>query len=207
MKWQSDTFKKFSVGCLLGVAIAVVMFGLILLFTDLKIEQNGADINLWAMFWLLLFLPLSFMEELAFRGYAFIKLNKIIGPRLTLIITAIIFAYYHDTTGATFLTQLLGPGIWGIIYGLAAIWSDGIALPTGLHAAVNVVQAFLGMKQDKYQYAIWEIVYPTEVTDAMQAHTEIVGISVQFLLLTFGIFLMEWFLRKRNKQTVNKYYK
>ena len=77
-------------------------------------------------------------------------------------------------------------------------------MPTGLHAAVNVVQAFFGLKQDKYEYAIWEIVYPTEVTDAMQAHTEIIGISVQFLLLAFGIFLTEWFLRKRNKQAVNK---
>lgn len=207
LKWQSDTFKKFFIGGLLGAAITMVMFGLVLLFTDLTIERNTVDFNLWVMWWLLLFLPLSFMEELAFRGYAFVKLNKLIGSRLTIIITSIIFAYYHDATGATFLTQLLGPGVWGIIYGLAAIWSDGIALPTGLHAVANVVQAFLGMKPDKYQSAIWEINYPTEVTDAMQAQTEMVGISVQLILLAFGVCLTEWYLRKRKTTTTNKYYK
>ena len=205
LTWQSDTFKKFFIGCLLGIAIAIIMLGIVVLFTDLTIERNAITNNPLTIFWLLLFIPLSFMEELAFRGYAFIKLNKAIGPRLTLIITSIIFAYYHDATGATFLTQLLGPGIWGIIYGLAAIWSDGIALPTGLHAAVNVVQAFFGMKPDKYQSAIWEIDFPTAMTDAMQAQTEIVGMSVQLLLLAFGIFLTEWYLRKQ-KQLSNKYY-
>ena len=205
LTWQSDTFKKFFIGCLLGIAIAIIMLGIVVLFTDLTIERNAITNNPLTIFWLLLFIPLSFMEELAFRGYAFIKLNKAIGPRLTLIITSIIFAYYHDATGATFLTQLLGPGIWGIIYGLAAIWSDGIALPTGLHAAVNVVQAFFGMKPDKYQSAIWEIDFPTAMTDAMQAHTEIVGMSVQLLLLAFGIFLTEWYLRKQ-KQLSNEHY-
>ncbi|MEL6987742.1 MAG: lysostaphin resistance A-like protein, partial [Bacteroidota bacterium] len=122
LRWQSDTLKKFFLGCVLGLAIALVMLGLVVIFTDLRIERNTTDINVWAMFWLILFVPLSFMEELAFRGYAFIKLNKVIGPRLTLIITSILFAYYHDATGATFLGQLIGPGIWGIIYGLAALW-------------------------------------------------------------------------------------
>lgn len=207
LKWESDTLKKFFLGCSIGVGIAIVMLGIVVLFTDLTIERNVAAINPLAMFWLLMFLPLSFMEELAFRGYTFIKLNKILGLRLTLIITSILFAYYHDATGATFMTQLLGPGIWGIIYGITAIWSDGIALPTGLHAAVNVVLAFFGMKSDRYQHAIWEIDFPTEVTDAMVAHTEMIGLSVQFLLLAFGIFLTEWYLRKRKKKEINRYYK
>lgn len=198
LKWQSDTLKKFFVGGVLGIGVAVVMLGIILLFSDLTIEQNTIAFNPLAMFWLLLFIPLSFMEELAFRGYAFIKLNKIIGLRPTLIITSILFAYYHDATGATFMTQLLGPGIWGILYGITAIWSDGIALPTGLHAAVNMVMAFFGMKPDKYQHAIWEIDFPiAEVTDTMLAHTEMVGLIVQFLLLAFGIFLTELYLRKQ----------
>jgi len=85
LKWQSDTLKKFFVGCLIGVAIAIIMLGIVVLFTDLKIERNAIPNNPLTFFWLLLFIPLSFMEELAFRGYAFIKLNKAIGPRLCLI--------------------------------------------------------------------------------------------------------------------------
>lgn len=202
--WQSDTLRKFFMGFLMGSAIAIVMLGLVILMADLTIERNtSADIPM-AMFWLLAFLPLAFMEELAFRGYAFIKLNKMIGLRLTIIITSILFAYYHDASGSSFVNQLMGPGIWGIIYGLAAIWSDGIALPTGLHAAANVVLALLGMKED--QYAVWLVDYKTEATDAMQAHTDTVGIAVQLLLLAFGIFLTEWYLRKRKKSNTNVYY-
>ena len=63
LKWQADTLKKFFVGCLIGLAIALVMFGLVLQFTDLTIVRNAVDFNPWAMFGLLLFLPLSVMEE------------------------------------------------------------------------------------------------------------------------------------------------
>ncbi len=204
ISWESKTFRFFSIGLLIGALITFVMFGVIILFSDLEIFwYEEANVPM-ALFWLLAFIPLAFMEEIAFRGYAFIKLNNILGLRLTLIITSILFAYYHDASGETFAFQLLGPGIWGIIYGVTAIWSDGLAVPTGIHVAANAIQAVLGMKDDKY--AIWFIDYNVEATEAVQTHANTIGIVCQLLLLCLGIFLTESYLRKRQKRNANVHY-
>ena len=202
--WERETPKRFFIGFLMGTVLVFVMLAIIILCSDLHIKwKEGANVPM-ALFWLLAFLPLAFMEEVIFRGYSFIKLHKVFGLRLTQMMMAILFAYYHDASGVTFTAQLLGPGIWAFIFGIAAVWSDGLALPTGLHAAANVVQAILGMKEA--QYAIWVVDYQQEMTVSMQAHTETVGLIVQVALLIFGLLLMEWYLRKKKGGTLNKYY-
>ena len=114
---------------------------------------------------------------------------------LSIIITSILFAYYHDISGATFFSQLLGPGIWGIIYGLAAFWSKGVAVPTGVHIGANFSLSVLGLRETNR--AIWMVDYPSEVTESIQAHTEMIGLIVQLFLLLFGIVMTEWYLRRR----------
>jgi uncharacterized protein len=49
--------------------------------------------------------------------------------------------------------SLLGPGIWALVFGLGAAWSKGIALPTGLHVALNLAQTVVGMREESG--AIW----------------------------------------------------
>ena len=39
-----------------------------------------------------------------------------------------------------------GPGIWALVFGLGAAWSKGIALPTGIHVALNLSQQITSMK-------------------------------------------------------------
>lgn len=202
--WELKTPKRFFIGFLIGTTIAIVMITSIILLSDLKVVwKEGANVPM-ALFWIGAFFPLAFMEEIIFRGYSFIKLNKIVGLRLTQVIMAILFAYWHDASGATFTGQLMGPGIWALIFGIAAVWSDGLALPTGLHMAANVVQAVLGMKEDKY--TIWVIDYQQEMTESMQAHTTMIGFMVQIALLILGVFMTEWYLRKKKRLEPNKYY-
>ena len=102
------------------------------------------------------------------------------------------------------MNQLMGPGIWAIIFGWAAVRSDGIAFPTGIHIAANVLQAVLGMKED--MYAIWNIEYTKEITPAMKSQTETIGIIIQILLLATGIILTEVYLRKKKNSSKNTYY-
>lgn len=195
LNWTSQTPKRLFGGLVIGAAIASVMLLIIVQLTGLEVNKiEGANI-LIILFYLLAFLPMSFMEEVAFRGFVFFKLEKIIGLRSALIITSVLFAYYHDASGATFIQQLLGPGIWGIIYGFSAIWSKGLALPTGIHAGVNMVLASLGLKESFY--AIGMVDYPSEVTESIKAHTEMVGLSTQLVLLIIGILITEWYLRRR----------
>lgn len=197
LNWESKTLTRLLTGFLIGTAIASVMLFAIVHLTELEINRYENSNIPKAFFWMLAIFPLAFMEEVAFRGFVFFNLERIIGLRLTIIITSIIFAYYHDLSGATFTTQLLGPGVWGIIYGLSAIWSKGLAMPTGIHTGVNIVLASLGLKDSNY--AIWMIDYQSEITESTQSHTEMIGLFGQLLLLLIGIFMTEWYLRRRRE--------
>ncbi|MFP2997593.1 type II CAAX endopeptidase family protein [Spongiivirga sp. MCCC 1A20706] len=200
--WQSKTLKRFLIGCLLGFLIAISMIGILIIMTDLEIhvEENYNIISF--IFWTLALIPLAFMEEVIFRGLPLIRLNKAIGIRLSILIMAILFALYHFDS-ASILTMLIGPGVWGVIYGISAIWSDGISLPTGIHYAANVTLAAIGMKKE-YE-GLFEIGYNQEVNPEILNHTETVGIIVQIILLILGLFVVEWYL-KNKKYSDNKVY-
>ncbi len=197
LNWESKTPIRLLAGFLIGTAIACVMLLVIAHFTELEINRYENSNIPMAFFWMLAIIPLAFMEEVAFRGFVFFKLERIIGLRFTIIITSILFAYYHDLSGATFTSQLLGPGVWGIIYGVSAIWSKGLAVPTGIHTGANVVLASLGLKDSNY--AIWMIDYQSEITENIQSHTEMIGLFGQLFLLLIGIFMTEWYLRRKRE--------
>jgi membrane protease YdiL (CAAX protease family) len=96
---NSGTGIKFFKGLLIGSAI----FGLILLallgLTPLQLQGNTKPVDSSALVGYLTFLPISFMEELGFRAYPFIKLHKRFGLRITQLIVAIVFALYHVVGG------------------------------------------------------------------------------------------------------------
>jgi len=195
--WESKTPIRFLTGFFIGFLIAMLMLVIMISFTDLKLVNNKDSNIPIALLWLLGFFPLAFMEEIIFRGYAFIKINKTVGLWPAQILLAILFAWYHDYTGTSFLNQLIGPGIWALIFGIAAVWSKGLAFPTGLHMALNVVLALVGQKDERH--AIWNIEYTTEITQSLKSQTETVGIILQIILLIIAVVLTEHFTRNKLK--------
>ena len=195
---NNKTPLRFVVGFLIGSLIAASMFVVILNFTDLEITMNE-DYNLQSLFiWFIWIFLLAYMEEVIFRGYAFSKIYNNYGIWPAQILLALLFTWYHDFTGSTFFMQLLGPGVWAFVFGLAAIYSKGIALPTGLHMALNVVLALVGLKD--HQEGIWTLEYAVEPSQTMIAHTEQVGMVLQLVILVLALVLTERFRRKELKQ-------
>lgn len=199
LHWESKTPIRLFIGFLIGSLIALVMLWTILQLTDLEATRIENKDVLMAFFWMLALIPLAFMEEVAFRGLVLFNLEKTIGLRISLIVTSILFTYYHDLSGATFISQLLGPGVWGVIYGLSAIWSKGLAVPTGIHAGANMILASFGLKDSNY--AIWMIDFSSAPSENTQSFTEMVGWNVQFFLLFIAIVLTEWYIRRRHSRT------
>jgi membrane protease YdiL (CAAX protease family) len=195
LQFERKTPLRFTIGFLVGMLITIVMLTIVIRFSSVtfiyKTDSNIASV----LFWLLAFFPLAFMEEVIFRGYAFIKINKSVGLWPAQILLAILFAWYHDFTGQTLFNQLIGPGIWALIYGIAAVWSKGLAFPTGLHMAINVVLALVGQKDNRH--AIWNLEYTTEITPILQAQTENTGLIMQISILAIGIILTEYY--RKNK--------
>lgn len=167
------------------------MIHILLIASDYSLVANPNVNTGKAITGLVGFIFLALKEEIVFRGYPFLKLQKIFRLRIIQIVIAILFAYYHDETGATLLLQLMGPGVWELIYGIASVWSKGIAMPTGIHAAVNMVLALVGTNHEVF--AIWNIEAADENAETL-AQFNSFRMILQVLLFLLGIGLTEWWI-------------
>lgn len=194
LNFQKDTIKKFLLGVLVGVVLMGILSLSVIFFSDFKIEINPATNLLQFLLLTAPLIPLAFMEELAFRAYPLSVLKNTTGIRYAILITSLLFALYHIANGWTLQNSFLGAGTWGILYGLAAIYSNGIAMPTGMHYAANLTTAAFaiaegpsnlfvlkskqGFSLQDYQAGSWAILVP------------------QLFILLFGLICMELYLRR-----------
>lgn len=184
-----ESFIHFALGTLIGIVVVGVMLIVITTITPVDVQRvaNPNVMNAVAYASLVLFV-LALMEEIVFRSYPLFRLSESIGVRASIYITSIIFAFYHGLSP----TNLLGPGVWGLFFGLAAIWTKSIALPLGFHFGLNWAQSLFGMKL-KYATSIW-ILVPGDKGGLFD--TEVVGWFLQIVLLILGLTLIEIFVRK-----------
>jgi uncharacterized protein len=188
--FTNSTLPKFA----FGLAIGIGLFGLIILilvtFSGLSFNNNpGFSFQAFG-YSCLVFIPLALMEEIAFRAYPFKKLRETFGLRRTQWIVALAFALYHVLNGWGLYVSFLGPFMWAFIFGLAAVWSKGIAVPTGIHVALNILQGFLGFKESEASFFI------LEPGRSPLIPTETGGIIGQILMLAIGILGTEYYRRK-----------
>jgi len=83
-------------------------------------------------------------EELAFRGYAFWRLMRLIGFWPAQAIVAAIFTVSHITLGGYGLIPALGGTVAGsALYGAAFARTRGLSAPIALHSGWNIAQHLL----------------------------------------------------------------
>lgn len=76
-------------------------------------------------------------------------------------------------------------------------------LPAGLHIALNVLQAFFGMKQGYYE-PMWKLVDNNGNTEGVFAQTQNIGITIQVVLLLVTLGIMEALIRRKsNKNNIS----
>ena len=194
--WEgSQTLLRFVRGVLIGILLMGAMTLAVIFFSGFRIVLNpGSTIPgfLWAS---LSLLPLAFMEEFAFRAYPLETLKAKSGIRITIFLTAFLFGAYHLANGWTLQDSFLGAGVWGIIFGLAALWSGGIALPTGLHYAVNLTTSAFTVSTGSYQLFLLKSADGQSLENYQGSQLEVLLPAV-CLLLT-GLAAMEWYRRKK----------
>ena len=201
--WEKNTPKKFIIGIGIGVTLALIMILSQVFVSGLEITASENQSISTFLISIPAILILAFMEELAFRSYPFIKLNKQFGLRTTQFIIAILFALYHVANGWSIGLSFLGPGIWSLAYGLSAVASNGISMPTGLHSGVNIILAvFIGKNNIE---SLFVIDFPTEVSGNTISANQNVGIIIHVSLLILCIIATEIYLRKK-KTTANNVY-
>jgi membrane protease YdiL (CAAX protease family) len=191
---QRTTIIKFFAGVIVGIGIMGLLATGVIYFTDVGIAINQKSNVLNFLLVTLPLIPLAFMEELGFRAYPLEILKDEAGVRLAIIITSILFALYHIVNGWTVASSFYGPGIWGLVFGLAAIYSKGIAMPTGIHYAANLTTAALGGTDDTG--SIWT------VTQAERTITKYGGVDwttvlPPMVLMVFAIICIAFYTRRK----------
>ncbi len=202
--WKRNTLLNFSMGLVIGVILLLFIIGLLVFFSDIEMVASINNWNIAQLFWMLAIIPLALMEEIAFRSYPFLELNHRYGFRLTQWLVAIAFASYHIVQGWNISTAFFGPAIWAFVFGLGAIYSRGIALPTGIHVALNIGQQVFGM-QGENSNAIWVLKHPDGTSAEAIARTDQVGLIAQIMVLILAIMATEFYIRNQKKlETYNQ---
>lgn len=176
--FERKTIVRFVCGVLIGITLMGTLVITVFFFTQVRIEHNSATSFLNFLGATASLLPLAFMEEMGFRAYPLQLLKETKGVIFSVILSSVLFALYHIVNGWTITSSFFGAGIWGLIFGLSAIYSKGIAMPTGIHYAANLTTSAFGsgnnsvglwtIKQtdtsiNKDQIVDWTVVIPAMI--------------------------------------------
>jgi len=189
MTLAPGSYRRFAVSLLVGMAFFGGFFVLYLLLAPVAVARisepdlfNATVLAFFAM------LALGTMEEIVFRGYFLRKLDTAIGVRAAIYLSSIAFGLYHGLT----IDSITGPAIWGLIYGVLAYWSKGLAIPIGFHVGANLIQSLFSQKE-RWVSGIWTF----DVSEATTLFTvEQVTTGLQIFLLIFAVGLLEYYLRR-----------
>src|SRR5438046_5721863 len=130
---SSMTFKKVVIGFGIGLFMTLLHLAFVLLFGHYKITLTSSISSYTIIFYLTLYILVAIREELAFRGYPLFSLNYGFGLWTSQLIILVIFSLEHIAGGMTWIQAFLGAGTGALLFGFAALKTNGIALPIGLH--------------------------------------------------------------------------
>ncbi|SHG97984.1 type II CAAX endopeptidase family protein [Flagellimonas flava] len=171
---------RFSIGFGAGLLMAITQALIVLSFGHFQLklvpEITMAEIGLP----LLLYVLVGSREELVFRSYSLRSLSYSWTPFLALVIMTTIFSLEHLVSGNTWQNAIIGAGTGGILFGLAALKTKGLALPLGLHIAWNFGQWSLGFKG---RPGIWEAI----VEKGYESQVENIGLAAFIFVMGLAI--------------------
>jgi membrane protease YdiL (CAAX protease family) len=195
MKWEKQTLPRFFLGMLIGLFILHTDDGSIIKFYHTSFNLQFCIFTLSNFFIYLPIFPLAFAEELCFRSYPQVKLNSALGTWTSQFVMAVSFGVYHILVGWSAYSAFTGPFVWAFIFGLAALKYGGIAVPTGIHFALNVLQSVMGTKGN--YAAIWKLDYLPGTTKAMMDRTEHIGLLLQVIVFIVALTATALYIRER----------
>lgn len=185
--WRKGSGKRLLLGLLMGAGLIVFMLMILLVFTPLQISPKKVQLSIELFLWLFSLIVFAYLEELAFRGMPFVELTRKYGFLWSQFLVAFVFAVYHVNYGWSLLVAFMGPFVWSFIFGLARQYTNGIAMPTGIHIALNAGQVVLGLQPG--EASLFTLDIPGQITPAIQSRIDITGMALQIAIAIAGIVL------------------
>lgn len=195
LRWEKGTLPRFVYGILIGTGLFFFVIAVICFSAGIRIQASGTVNHTAILLNLVPVFFLALMEEVGFRTLPLVKLEKSYGILTTQFILALLFAFYHMLNGWGIAISFMGPFIWSFVFVLAASWSGGIAMSTGIHFSLNVMQALAGLKGGA---ALFHLIEKKE-TAAPLLPAQTAGILAHGLVLLGALWLTGWYKRNRKK--------
>jgi uncharacterized protein len=137
---------RFGQGAVCGAAMMALLMGMLVLTHGVQLSHPAVPARAVigsGLQWAAIFLPAAFVEEMAFRGYPFLRAARNMGPVAAAVVTSVCFGLAHLPNGGEALIGVLQVVIIGLVFALA-VWRTGsIWWSFGAHAAWNWTQTFV----------------------------------------------------------------
>ncbi|KMQ58883.1 hypothetical protein ACM40_18105 [Chryseobacterium sp. BLS98] len=177
------TLKRLFSGFIIGLLLAVLQALIVMAFGHLKLIMTSGFNWGTIVFSLFFYLLIAVREELVFRSYLLRTLDHKFKATFALSVMIILFILEHIVSGMSWKMAIVGSGLGGLLFGVAALKTKGIALPIGLHTAWNFGQWMTGFKN---QSGIWNAV----VDKGYEIQTENVGLAAFVLLMVSTTYIL-----------------
>ena len=197
LQWRKTTLLHFAQGVMLGVLVMGSMAAMVFALGGLHLQWN-THATVWGLLLAILpLIPLALMEEIGFRGYPLQRLQKAIGIRNAIWITALLFGVYHLLKGWSWQAAMLGTSIWGLLFAWAACKQQGIAMSTGIHFAANMTTSLYTADQPTFQ--LWQIQMANGSSMQTYQQTWLTEWLPHVALLLLSIWLIERLVKQQSK--------
>lgn len=173
-----------------GLQVAIVWS-----FGHLKLQYMTIASLQQIMLSFLLYLFVACREELVFRSYPLRSLAYTFSSAVALAIIVAIFIAEHIIAGMSWQMAVVGSGLGGVLFGVAALKTKGLALPLGLHSAWNFGQWIMGFKNED---GLWRAI----VDKGYEKDTENIGLAAFVVVIVLAIIGVVLFYRKKNADEI-----
>jgi membrane protease YdiL (CAAX protease family) len=143
-EWRS--LPRFFIGFAIGLFIAGAWAAAMYAVQQVRWQRTSGIGFPTAAVPVLAYVALAGREELAFRGYPLRRLQAAWGVWPAQLFVAALFAVEHRLGGAFWVDTVVGSAIGSLLFGMASIATEGLAVPIGMHAAWNTGHWALGLK-------------------------------------------------------------
>ena len=197
LQWRKTTLLHFAQGVMIGVLIMGCMAAMVFVMGGLRLLWN-THATVWELLLAILpLIPLALMEEIGFRGYPLQRLQKAIGIRNAIWITALLFGVYHLLNGWSWQAAMLGTSIWGLLFAWAACKQQGIAMSTGIHFAANMTTSLYTDTAPTFQ--LWQIQMANGSSMQQYQETWLTTWLPHVVLLLLSVWLIERLVKQQSK--------
>ena len=139
----SGRFVEFIFGIFLGFIIMTFAFSTLILFGEIVFERVIIDFNKIIMS-IILFIGVSFYEEVIFRGYMLKNLMQSFNPFVSLFISSILFCLIHSSNPNVNYLGLINIFLAGYFLGISYVYTKNLWFPFALHFSWNFFQSMFG---------------------------------------------------------------